>query len=69
VGQLVVVDRDFVELSNLQRQFLFEEADATAGTPKAIAAAQAVSASTQGSRCDRGGRRGAGKCRGHRRWR
>jgi molybdopterin/thiamine biosynthesis adenylyltransferase len=42
VGHITIVDRDFVELSNLQRQLLFDEADATAGTPKAIAAAQAV---------------------------
>jgi len=42
VGHITVVDRDFVELSNLQRQLLFDEADAAAGTPKAIAAARAV---------------------------
>ena len=42
VGHLTVVDRDFVELSNLQRQLLFDEADAEAGLPKAIAAAKAV---------------------------
>jgi adenylyltransferase/sulfurtransferase len=42
VGRLTVVDRDFVEPSNLQRQVLFEEADAAAGTPKALAAAAAV---------------------------
>jgi molybdopterin/thiamine biosynthesis adenylyltransferase len=40
VGLLRIVDRDLVELSNLQRQFLFSEADAKEGTPKAIAAAR-----------------------------
>jgi molybdopterin-synthase adenylyltransferase len=39
VGFLRLVDRDFVELNNLQRQVLFDEADAAAGTPKAVAAA------------------------------
>jgi molybdopterin/thiamine biosynthesis adenylyltransferase len=38
VGALTVVDRDFVEESNLQRQSLFEEQDAEAGLPKAVAA-------------------------------
>ena len=38
VGELTVVDRDFVEESNLQRQSLFEEADAARGLPKAVAA-------------------------------
>lgn len=42
VGHLVVVDRDVVELSNLARQLLYDEADAEAGTPKAVAAARAV---------------------------
>ena len=42
VGHVTVVDRDIVEMSNLQRQLLFEEADALAGTPKAVAAAEAA---------------------------
>lgn len=38
VGTLRIVDRDFVELSNLQRQLLFDENDVRDGTPKAVAA-------------------------------
>lgn len=38
VGRLRIVDRDFVEASNLQRQMLFEEADAREALPKAVAA-------------------------------
>src|SRR5690625_3553075 len=38
VGELRVVDRDYVELSNLQRQMLFDEDDVKEALPKAIAA-------------------------------
>src|SRR5687768_11313199 len=39
VGFLRIVDRDVVELTNLQRQVLFDEEDARQGVPKAVAAA------------------------------
>ena len=42
VGRLTIIDRDFVEASNLQRQWLFEEADAEAALPKAVAAERAL---------------------------
>lgn len=44
VGRLTVIDRDFVERSNLQRQSLFTDADAEARLPKAIAAGRALRA-------------------------
>ena len=39
VGRLRLVDRDFVEESNLQRQVLYDEEDAAKAIPKAVAAA------------------------------
>ena len=44
VGQIVVIDRDYVEYSNLQRQWLFEESDADQMLPKAVAARNRLSA-------------------------
>jgi molybdopterin/thiamine biosynthesis adenylyltransferase len=38
VGRVRILDRDFVEPSNLQRQTLFDEDDARAAVPKAVAA-------------------------------
>jgi molybdopterin/thiamine biosynthesis adenylyltransferase len=40
VGKLRIIDRDYVEPSNLQRQALFDEEDAAESVPKAIAAAR-----------------------------
>ena len=38
VGKLTIADRDYVEMSNLQRQQLFTEQDALNGVPKVVAA-------------------------------
>src|SRR6185295_4913738 len=38
VGRLTLIDRDYVEASNLHRQWLFEENDAAECLPKAVAA-------------------------------
>lgn len=42
-GKLRIIDRDYVEASNLQRQSLFDEMDASASLPKAIAAGRKIS--------------------------
>jgi adenylyltransferase/sulfurtransferase len=44
VGRLTIIDRDYVEPSNLQRQTLFDEADAAESLPKAVAAARKIAA-------------------------
>jgi molybdopterin-synthase adenylyltransferase len=43
IRTLRIADRDVVEETNLQRQVLFDEADARDGTPKAVAAGQRLS--------------------------
>jgi len=52
VGTLRIVDRDFLELSNLQRQFLFSEKDVESGLPKAIAAKQRLEQINSGVRIE-----------------
>src|SRR6195256_2722136 len=42
IGTLRILDRDYVEPSNLQRQTLFDETDARESVPKAIAAARQI---------------------------
>ncbi len=42
VGRLLLIDRDYVELSNLQRQWLYGEADVREALPKAVAAQRAI---------------------------
>ncbi len=44
VGRLRIIDRDFIELNNLQRQTLFDQADIDANLPKAEAAARKLRA-------------------------
>src|SRR5512146_2548147 len=39
VGRLTIVDRDFLEMNNLQRQVVFDEEDVAQSLPKAVAAA------------------------------
>src|ERR1700751_5278669 len=44
VGTIRIIDRDYVEPSNLQRQTLFDEMDARESLPKAVAAARRIAA-------------------------
>jgi adenylyltransferase/sulfurtransferase len=48
VGRLRIIDRDFVEPSNLQRQTLFDESDAREAFPKAVAAERHLRAINRG---------------------
>ena len=43
VGRLRIVDRDYLEMSNLARQVLYEEEDVRRRLPKAVAAANRLS--------------------------
>jgi molybdopterin-synthase adenylyltransferase len=48
VGRVRLIDRDFVEASNLQRQILYDEQDAREALPKAIAAERKLRAMNSG---------------------
>ena len=52
LGHLRIIDRDFVEPSNLQRQTLFEESDARESLPKAVAAERRLRAINSGVRVE-----------------
>jgi molybdopterin/thiamine biosynthesis adenylyltransferase len=52
VGRLRIIDRDFVEPSNLQRQTLFEESDAREALPKAVAAERRLRAINSDARIE-----------------
>src|ERR1043166_7868853 len=42
IGRITIIDRDYVEPSNLHRQWLFDENDAAEGLPKATAAERRI---------------------------
>src|SRR5579863_3656591 len=48
IGTITIVDRDYVEPSNLHRQWLFEESDAAESLPKAVAAKKRIGAINSG---------------------
>lgn len=50
VGRITLIDRDYVEPSNLQRQWLFEESDAAEALPKAAAAERRLARINSGIR-------------------
>ena len=52
VGTLRIIDRDYVEASNLQRQLLFDEADAAESLPKAVAAERKIASLNTGIRVE-----------------
>jgi molybdopterin-synthase adenylyltransferase len=52
IGFLRIIDRDYVELSNLQRQWLFDECDVEQAMPKAAAAARKMAAINSGVRVE-----------------
>jgi molybdopterin/thiamine biosynthesis adenylyltransferase len=52
IGFLRIIDRDYVELGNLQRQWLFDECDVEQGLPKAVAAARKLAGINSGVRVE-----------------
>lgn len=52
VGRLVIADRDYIELNNLQRQILFDEDDIARRLPKAVAAAEKLRRMNSGVRVE-----------------
>src|ERR1700731_5044924 len=58
LGKLRIVDRDFVEASNLQRQTLFEEADAREALPKTVAAERRLAANNSDAQIEGEGAEG-----------